>query len=112
MFSNDEQDDWALLLFMTEFVYNNSIYSVTEYTSFFAATDKNSKMGIDLLSHEEQVMQITELAEKLNNLYKDIKLQLLQINEKYVKFYNKKHIHKEFNVEDWVWFNTCNISTK
>ena len=56
MFSNNEQDDWALLLFITEFVYNNSIYSVTEYISFFAATDRNSKMDIDLLSHEEQTI--------------------------------------------------------
>ena len=97
---------------MTEFVYNNSIHSVIEYTPFFAATDKNSKMGIDLLPHKEQAMQVTELAEKLNNLYKDIKLQLLQINKKYAEFYNKKHIHKEFDIEDWVWLNICNISTK
>ena len=77
MFSNDKQDNWVLLLLITEFVYNNSIYSVTEYTSFFITTDKNSKMSIDLLLYKEQTMQITELAEKLNNLYKDIKLQLL-----------------------------------
>ena len=57
-------------------------------------------------------MQITELAEKLNNLHKDIKLWLLQINEKYAEFYNKKYIHKEFDVGDQVWLNICNISIK
>ena len=56
MFDNNEQDDWALLLPIAEFAYNNSIYSVTEYTPFFAATDRNLKMGIDLLPHEEQVI--------------------------------------------------------
>ena len=34
MFDNDEQDDWALLLLMTEFAYNNSIHNVTEYIPF------------------------------------------------------------------------------
>ena len=57
-------------------------------------------------------MQTTELAEKLNNLHKDIKLWLLQINEKYAEFYNKKYIYKEFNVENQIWLNICNISTK
>ena len=57
-------------------------------------------------------MQITELAEKLNNLHKDIKLWLLQINEKYAEFYNKKHIHKEFNIENQMWLDICNISIK
>ena len=56
MFDNDEQDNWALLLSMTEFAYNNSIHNVTEYTPFFAATDRNSKMSIDLLFHEEQTI--------------------------------------------------------
>ena len=102
MFSNDEQDDWALLLPMAEFAYNNSIHSATGYTPFFAATGKNSKMGIDLLPHEGQAMQATELAGKLNNLHEDIKLRLLQANEKYAEFYNKKHIHKGFNVGDQV----------
>ena len=112
MFDNNEQDDWALLLPMTEFVYNNSIHNVTEYTPFFAATGRNSKMGIDLLSHEGQAIQATELAEKLDSLHEDVKLQLLQANEKYAEFYNKKHIQKEFNVGCCVWLNTCNISTK
>ena len=101
-----------MLLLITEFIYNNSIYSVTEYISFFAATDKNFKIDINLLSHKEQTMQITKLAEKLNNLYKNIKLQLLQINEKYAEFYNKKYIHKEFNVEDQIWLDIYNISIK
>ena len=112
MFDNDEQDDWALLLLMTEFAYNNSIHNVTGYTPFFAATGRNSKMGIDLLSHEGQAIQATELAEKLDSLHKDVKLWLLQINEKYAEFYNKKHIQKEFDVGCCVWLNICNISTK
>ena len=112
MFNNNEQDNWALLLPMTEFAYNNSIHNVTGYTPFFAATGRNSKMGIDLLLHEEQTIQVTELAEKLDSLHKDVKLWLLQINEKYAEFYNKKHIQKEFDVECHVWLNTCNISTK
>ena len=56
MFDNDEQDNWALLLLIIKFVYNNSIYSVTEYTSFFAATDRNFKMNIDLLFYKEQAI--------------------------------------------------------
>ena len=49
-------------------------------------------MDINLLSYEEQAIQATELAEKLDSLHKDVKLWLLQINEKYAEFYNKKHI--------------------
>ena len=112
MFGNDEQDDWALLLPMTEFAYNNSIHNATGYTPFFAATGRNPKMGIDLLPHEGQAIQATELAEKLDSLHEDVKLQLLQANEKYAEFYNKKHIQKEFDVGCHVWLDACNISTK
>ena len=112
MFGNDEQDDWALLLPMAEFAYNNSIHNATGYTPFFAATGRNPKMGIDLLPHEGQAIQATELAEKLDSLHEDVKLRLLQANEKYAEFYNKKHIQKEFNVGCCVWLDACNISTK
>ena len=41
---------------MTEFVYNNSIYSIIEYISFFATTGRNFKMNINLISYEEQTI--------------------------------------------------------
>ena len=49
---------------------------------------------------------------KLDSLHKDVKLQLLQVNEKYAEFYNKKHIQKDFDVRCCVWLDAQNIGTK
>ena len=59
---------------MTEFVYNNSVHSVTDVISFYAVTDRHLKMSLDLSSHESQTIEISDLAAKLTALQKDLKL--------------------------------------
>jgi len=35
-FTHYEQDNWAILLLLVEFAYNNSVYASTRLTPFYA----------------------------------------------------------------------------
>lgn len=112
MFDNDDQDNWVRLLPMAEFAYNNSVHSATGVTPFFAATERHLKMGLNLNPHKSQAIEAAELERKLDAIQKDLKLRLLQANEKYLTYYNKRHTSREFNVIDKVWLDVQNIATK
>lgn len=74
---------------MTKFVYNNSVYSATEVISFYIFIEKHSKMRFNLSSHKGQAIEASELIIKLNTIQKNLKLHLLQVNKKYLVYYNK-----------------------
>ena len=97
---------------MTEFTYNNSVHSATGVTLFFASTGRHLKMRLNLSPHESQAIEVTELVKKLDVIQKDLKLQLLQANEKYSTYYNDHHTNQEFKVGDRVWLNIHNIAMK
>jgi hypothetical protein len=47
LFTSERQDDWADLLSMAEFQYNNHIHSSTQQTPFLLDSGQHPRMGFE-----------------------------------------------------------------
>jgi hypothetical protein len=109
---NYQQDNWARLLFVIEFAYNNSWHSVIK-TSSFTTLYRNedvSKWKDQIQDDSEKNVSATrarveEVTKLRNQLYKRLK----RTRSKQAKYYDEKHTFRSFNVEDKILLNFKNI---
>ena len=109
-FSNDRQDNWASLLPLAEFAYNNSVHSTTKMTPFFmlygyhpkAETIEDDGSKGKVPAARERAMQWEEKRKQLVEHWREVQ------NES-GKHYDKKHKPQEYNVGDWVLLSTKNL---
>ena len=112
-FINYEQDDWADLLPMAEFAYNNSVHASTKETPFRVLYGYNPRV-IELQTETEteppaQDVQIR--AERLATIRHRVHEDLIKARDYQEKYYNKKKIAKTYKIGDQVWIDLANINT-
>jgi transposase InsO family protein len=104
---NFQQDDWADLLPLAEFVYSNTLNSSTKQTSFF------SNYG-----HHPQVKDVgspvaKNLAAHLVAIYDELAFQLYEAQDRYKDYADRNwKLHPNFHIRDHVWLLRQNIQTK
>ncbi|XP_031758562.1 uncharacterized protein LOC108647661 [Xenopus tropicalis] len=103
------QDNWASLLAMAEFAYNNSIHASTKQTPFFSNLGFHPIMipGIPQdVSVPAAQDRLTFLASNLTTLHQN----LLKAQSNFKFFADKKrNPDPEFEVGDMVWLSTLNL---
>jgi hypothetical protein len=109
VFVNQEQDDWAKLLSIAEFAYNNSIHSATGETPFYANMLRHPKIGIDIVPHDGASQKAKDVAGRLEELHSEMRKRLEEVNKKYAEQFNKHTKEKEYRVGDQVWLNIKNV---
>jgi hypothetical protein len=111
-----KQLNWAKLLSSAEYVYNNSRSSSTKITPFKALYSYDPELRIDLSTEDstnkkgvpaarDQITHLSELRERLRS-------QLIQSQEQQAKYYNQRHLPKQFKQEDLVKLSTKNLRLK
>ncbi len=111
-YCNDVQNDWIHLLVMIEFFYNNNVHVVTLITSFFAVTEKHSKMKFSVKSHLKKSESITNYTTRMKRLHENLCYRLAEINADYATQHDKKHFSKMYLVNQLMWLNVKNIQIK
>ncbi len=112
IYINYQQDNWIRLLFVIEYVYNNSWHSVIKMSSFAILywDDDISRWKDQIQKNSEKNVSATrarikEVTKLKNQLYK----QLKKTRNNQAKYYDEKHTSQIFNVEDKILLNFKNI---
>ena len=112
VFCNFEQDDWAMRLFLAEFVYNTSFHSATGVTPAFALYGFNPRGPGDVASSRpapENVPSASERARQLQDGRRQLTATLQHAQTQYQKWYNKTRKPLSFKKGDWVMLSTKNL---
>ena len=110
---NYQQDDWARLLPMAEYAYNNAVYASTGLTPFKALMGYNLNFDIKMSRESESASQdAQERIEELNTLRRQLQTSWKQAQNAQKKYYDKKHLEKNFNVSNQVYLTAKNITTR
>ncbi len=112
------QNDWAKLLFMTEFVDNNALFSVIFSTSFFLNKDFHSRMSfeLDVIEYKSsrerlQTVKVENISEHMNKTLKFARESLVKTRKQMMKQVNKHRKEVDYEVESKVFLNERNIVT-
>jgi len=87
---------------MIEFFYNNSVHIATSITSFFAVTERHSRMKFSIKSHLKKSESVTNYAMRMKRLHENLCYRLAEINVDYVTQHDKKHSVKTYFINQLI----------
>ncbi len=112
------QNDWAKLLFMIEFVDNNTLFSIIFSISFFLNKDFHSRMNFEfnVIEYESscehlQTTKVENISEHMNKTLKFARESLVKTREQLMKQVNKHRKEVDYEVESKMFLNERNIVT-
>lgn len=110
----DEPVAWVNLLPLAQFAYNNSINAATKTTpnNLLYGMDCSIRMQIADNTPRGRIPEATARIEKLHELRQSLRERLAQGNERMTKYYNQKHIPKQFKKGQLVKLSTRNLKVK
>ncbi len=97
---------------MIEFFYNNSVHIATSITSFFAVTERHSRMKFNVKSHSKKSESITNYVTRMKRLHENLRYRFTETNVNYVTQHDKKHSVKMYLIDQLMWLNVKNIQIK
>ncbi|KEP45477.1 putative Transposon Tf2-1 polyprotein, partial [Rhizoctonia solani 123E] len=110
MFSNHQQDNWASLLPMAEFSYNNNLQTATGKSPFETCYGFSPRMSVG--RPKERAPFADEHGQFLAQGYDEVRAALKLSQERMKEFYDRRHrAESEINVGDKVWLNHRNIAS-
>jgi hypothetical protein len=111
-FCNYEQDDWAELLPLSEYAYNNSVTTATGQSPFYTNYGYNPRTNWP--TEAEVVNPTSDLyAHFIRGVHDSALTRLTDTREKMGKYYDRKRDESSnFKVGDMVKLNAANIKTR
>ena len=107
---NYNQDNWAKLLPLAEFAYNNSPHSSTKLSPFFANMGFHPNLSVVNSSVPSPL--VTQQGAQLQDIQEYLKNELAIAQEQYKLHADKNRLPApNFKVGDLVWLSTKNIHT-
>jgi len=110
-YCNETQDNWAKLLPMREFAYNNSQHAATKMSPFLANSEWHLKLDFEVSKKANEAPAVTNLKQKMQKLDEVLKNRVQTVNQQYAEQYDAKREQKSYNVRNRVWLNAHNIQT-
>ena len=102
------------MVFLTEFVYNNSHHVSTNISSFMTYMKRNFKF-IEKIKFAENNHEVSIVKKKIKiifNIKKNLEAKWQIIKNQQFKWYNLKHKELIFNLKNKIWLNIKNIRSK
>lgn len=113
LYCDYRQDDWASLLPLAEFAYNNSVHSTTKTSPFFANYGYHPRSLPSTIPTSSIVPAAESLAAKLADTHVALIRNIDAANRSYCKYYNRKVLPQpDFSVGTKVWLRRTNIATQ
>lgn len=110
---NYQQDNWAGLLSLTQFVYNNTIHTTTKETLFFANYGYNPTVLGDTIGKYTEAESARILASELKQLHLQLARDIEFFNHCIKHHYNKAHQKRsDLKKREKVYLLRRNIKTK
>jgi hypothetical protein len=114
VFCFEKQTKWVKYLFLTEFVYQNSVQFIIECNFFFCMYDYNSEIRYE--SKDDIIMsEVFVVTKRVRDLI-EYRQKLIERWQKaanvQVKYYNRKHITLTFKTKNLIMLSIKNIKLK
>jgi len=118
IFCNENQDNWAQLLPLAEFAYNNSIHSVTQETPFYlmygfhprAAWDEYDVQELKTRLGNRKIPALEERLARLRVARESTAKRLEAARQSQAEYYNRSHQEKFFRPGDQVMMSTKHLA--
>jgi hypothetical protein len=111
VYVNHHQDDWANLLPLAEFSYNNSFHAYLKASLFYALMGINPTFDPCLEPRPEDAPAAMTRANELQELRNELAINLDVARASQAKYYDQHRKPKAYNAGDLVWINARNIRT-
>lgn len=96
-----QQADWSSLLPFAEVVYNNAVHRSTGFTPFHVVTGRDFPAIPELETHAPAQLSSTDWADKIRNVWPQVKQSLTKAADEYKAQADKKRAeNKPFHVGD------------
>jgi len=114
VYCNDEQDNWANLLPLAEFVYQTSSHASTRCSPFYAGYGYNPSIHYDVEDdfRKGEVPAAKDRVKEIDNMREALAQRWQGVVEAQAKHYNQKHKPQHFNVGDLVVLSAKNLRQK
>ena len=112
LFTNQRQDDWAGLLPLAEFQYNNHVHSSTQHSLFLLDTGQVPQMGFELDQPRSWMETANEFMERMKDTLEEAKAPLAKSKDDMLLYYNHKWTPAlDYKMGDMVYLNASDIQT-
>jgi transposase InsO family protein len=111
-FTNYQQDDWADLLPMAEFGYNNTVHSSTQQTPFFAHQGYHPRFSVNIPRAAASNPTAANRLTVLKQVQEDLQFHIRSAQEAQERAYNQTALPQPtFAPGDFVWLLRRHIKT-
>jgi hypothetical protein len=111
LFISERQSDWAELISMAEFQYNNHIHASTHQTPFVLDSGQHPRMGFEpqTPAHMESVNEFTD---RMKTALEEAQAALVKAKDDMAKYYDRKRLPTPtFKPGDRVYLDASDIKT-
>ena len=111
LFTSERQDDWADLLSMAEFQYNNHIHSSTQQTPFLLDSGQHPRMGFEP-KQPARMEAVNEFTDRMKMALEEAKSALNKAKDDMARYYNQRRLPTPvYQPGDKVYLDASDIST-
>ena len=113
IYCNYKQDNWADLLHMAEFSYNNTVSSTTKETPFYANYGYHPRFQLEEFDTTQNLRNpaAVERISYLKNLQTYLKLQIERAQDQHAQAFNRGVVAPQFKLGEKVYLSRKNIQT-
>ena len=105
---------WIKLLFLAQFIYNNSHNHIIQMSSNRLLHDFNCEIHIDIANNviKKKISAAKDHVKKLHKLQQKLHLWLVKVQEQMTIYYNTHHMSKQFKIRNLVKLFIKNLKLK
>ena len=109
-----EQANWANLLSLTEFIYNNFTHAFVEVSSFYLMYEYNSKIHYEIEDNfiKEKISSAKERVKQFHDIWNQLMQRLQRVNAEQTKYYNVNYKLKKYVVNNLILLSIKNFKQK
>jgi transposase InsO family protein len=112
LFVNQRQDDWADLLPLAEFQYNNHVHSATQHQPFLLDSGRLPRMGFEPDRPRSRLESVNEFADRMKSTLEEAKAALAKSKDDMARYYDQNRTKApEYKPGDKVYLDAGDIQT-
>lgn len=114
VYATERQDNWASLLPLAQYAYNNSIHSTTGISPFFALYGYHPTINFEIEDDlsKKGVPTAEERAKSLHSTREQLEKHWQNVVESQSKYYNQHHSPMAYKAGDLVMLSTKNLRVR